>query len=339
MKILVDRHHADLLNSIQCLFEDRLGVEVFVPVGHEWWDEGYWRFGQVYGDDRLAQQYLALNDSYIATQGGQHYVTHDQEHPDRKIRAVTLEQFRAKEWAFVMPSVQENQLGFHRLAKEVGARYLYQVGNTGQQIEWALDPFVVNTSEAPLRGQGITIHQEIASGPAGAYRFSEAEHANRHLIRNFVNLFDRLPGYEAFLAAERTLTDFTFKCHGHEGRDEYLPTAGEIGAAMAGSGFAWHDKPVGDGFGHVIHSWAAVGRPLIGHARYYRGKQAGPLWRDGVTCIDLDVHAMPEVYQSIRNIANDPERHKWMCDSIRAEFDTLVNYEAEADAVRSLLGL
>ena len=65
MRVLTDQHHADLLYSLQLLFEDRLGFDLFVAKGHEWWDEGYWRFGEVWGDDRLAQQFLGLNDTYL----------------------------------------------------------------------------------------------------------------------------------------------------------------------------------------------------------------------------------------------------------------------------------
>lgn len=46
MRALVDRHQADLYYSLQLLFEDRLGVQLFTPIGHEWWDEGYWNFGR-----------------------------------------------------------------------------------------------------------------------------------------------------------------------------------------------------------------------------------------------------------------------------------------------------
>ena len=57
MKVLADRHHAGLFYSLQ-LLGDRLGWEVYTPIGREWWDEGIWQFGRAYGDERLVAQYL-----------------------------------------------------------------------------------------------------------------------------------------------------------------------------------------------------------------------------------------------------------------------------------------
>ena len=78
MNVLCDRHHAGLLYSLQLLFEDRLGFHLFVPIGHDWWDEEYWRFGNVFGDDRLAQQYLEPNPPWRQDAGGWWY-TYDVE--------------------------------------------------------------------------------------------------------------------------------------------------------------------------------------------------------------------------------------------------------------------
>jgi hypothetical protein len=104
---------------------------------------------------------------------------------------------------------------------------------------------------------------------------------------------------------------------------------------MAASSFGWHDKPHGDGFGHILHGWAAIGRPLIGHARHYRGKMGEPFWRDGETCIDLDRHSVAEAAEMVRSMR--PAEHLAMSRAIRATFDSLVDYDAEAAAIRALL--
>ena len=106
---------------------------------------------------------------------------------------------------------------------------------------------------------------------------------------------------------------------------------------MAVVGWGWHDKAQGDGFGHVIHSWAAVGRPLIGHASHYRGRMAEPFWQDGVTCIDLDRHSVAEAVSIVQNIS--AEDHAEMCRAIRAVFDSLVDYDSEAERIAAFLGI
>jgi hypothetical protein len=105
-----------------------------------------------------------------------------------------------------------------------------------------------------------------------------------------------------------------------------------VGTLMRSYGWAWHDKVTGDGFGHVIHNWAAVGRPLIGHAGHYAGKMAGPLWEDGITCIDLDRHSIAELPELMAQA--DPSK---MGHAIRDRFDELVDYDEEADRIFSLL--
>jgi hypothetical protein len=62
---------------------------------------------------------------------------------------------------------------------------------------------------------------------------------------------------------------------------------------------------------------------------------AEPFWQDGVTCIDLDRHTADEVAVRLRTIA--PEEHAQMCRNIRAVFDEVVDFDAEADRIKALL--
>ena len=129
---------------------------------------------------------------------------------------------------------------------------------------------------------------------------------------------------------ERTMTS-----HGIDGPQGNVETVREIAALMRSSAWAWHDKVQGDGFGHVIHDWAAIGRPLIGHAGHYRGLMAEPFWVDGVTCIDLDRHTVPEVVERLQTIT--AEEHLAMGQAIRAVFDQHVDFAAEAGRIREFL--
>lgn len=313
----MDRHHADLFHSLQILFEDRLGHKVYTPVGHEWWDEGYWRFGEGYGDDRLAQQFLAP-------------LKIDPHHPKRRIRGVTLAKARTMDWAYVVATVQDNQKGFKRLADDLGARYVLQVGNTHQYVDWSLNPLALVSSEVSIQGRGVLYHQPLPDA------FTYRPPVVSTTIRSFVNCFNSTPCIEPFVAIGSLLPEFTFYTHGIDGSDGNVETVAEIADLMASSLFGWHDKVQGDGFGHVIHDWAAIGRPLIGHGSHYRGLMAERFWRDGETCIDLDKHSLGEVVEMIRDIAADRPRHWAMCASIRREFD-LIDWPAEAEAIRELL--
>ena len=338
MRTLIDRHQADLFHALQLLFEDRLGHEVYTPIGYEWFDEGYWQFGQAHLGRELADQYLRIDAKYEPVRIGPDltgYATFDPAHPERLIRCVTLEQFRAMDgWGYVVATVQDNQAGFARLAAEVGAKYVYQIGNTRQQCDWSLDPLALISSEVPIHGRGMRMHQPFDH--LTTFRFRDPGEAGP-LISSFVNLMPKLVDWPLWIGYQTYLPEFATAVYGIDGPDGDLHPVSAIADAMAASAFGLHLKPTGDGFGHVLHNWAAVGRPLIGRASYYRGQLGERFWRDGVTCIDLDQRSPDENAALIRAIWADRDRHRAMCEAIRAEFDG-IDWDQEAREIAALLG-
>ena len=335
MRALVDRHQADLFYAMQVTLEDRLGLEVYTPIGYEWFDEGYWQFGHEHLGRALADQYLGIDAKYqpVDDGGGGYWVTVDPAHPEREIRCLTLEQFHAwHDWTHIVATVQDNQAGFARLAAEVGAKYVYQVGNTRQEVDWGLDPLALVSSEVPITGRGVRMHQPFDH--ATTFRYRDPAEA-QPVVSSFVNLMPRLdewPDTAALLAH----LPFASRIYGIDGTDGNLHPISEIAERMARSAFGLHVKPTGDGFGHVLHNWAAIGRPLIGRGRYYAGQLGERFWQDGVTCIDMDARSVEDTAALIREIWADRPRYEAMCRAIRAEFDQ-IDWDAEAEAVRGLL--
>lgn len=332
MRVLLDRHQADLFYAMQIIFEDRLGIEVYTPIGYEWFDEGYWQFGHQHLGRALANQYLAIDAKY--TLEGDHYTTIDPAHPDWPIRCVTFDQFRAMgDWSHIVATVQDNQHGFARLAAQTGAKYVYQIGNTRQECDWGLDPLALVSSEVPIVGRGVLMHQPFDHD--GDFRYRDPVEAGL-VISSFVNLMPRLVDWPLWLGYQTYLPEFATQTFGIDCHDGNLHPVAEIADAMAESAFGLHLKPTGDGFGHVLHNWAAVGRPLIGRASYYRGQQGERFWQDRITCIDLDQRSPDENAALIRDVWNDADRYEEMCRAIRAEFD-LIDWDAEAKAIAGLL--
>lgn len=314
MNVLLDRHHAGLYHSMQLLGE-RMGWTIYTPTGQAWWDEGYWSFGRwTWPDDRLAQQYL-------------HATGEDNEFPGWPIHYVSLESAREMRWDLVVATLQDNQDGFSRFAREQGARYVYQVGNTGQQVNWGLDPLVLMSSEMPMLGRGVYYHQ-----PMDPIEF--AEPTDTRSAASFVNCMTSMGRCWDLLTEAKARIPVAV--HGIDGPDGIVKPLTASLDIMSRVGWGWHDKAHGDGFGHVIHGWAAVGRPLIGHASHYRGKMAEGLWVDGETCIDLDRHSIGEAVDIVLSIT--PERHREMCLAIRAKFDK-IDWDGELEQIRDLLGV
>jgi hypothetical protein len=320
MNVLADKHHAGLYRSLQ-LLAGRMGWTLYTPHGHAWWDEWYWSFGRsTYNDDRLARQFLM---------GPQEP---DPEFPDVPIRYVSLEEAKRMPWAFVIASAQDNQMGFAKFAREVGAQFVVQAGNTGQYIDWSREPLVLNSSEMPLLGRGVVYHQEMEP-----VRFHPPRQwpSGSRVMASFVNCMPSMGRCYDLLQEYSRLDGQPVIVYGIDGPAGVVKPYERMVQNMADADFGWHDKAQGDGFGHVIHSWAAVGRPLIGHASHYRGKMAEPFWRDLETCIDLDRHSIPETVEIVRSMT--PEQHREMCRAIREVFDR-VDYAAEARSIADLLG-
>jgi hypothetical protein len=202
-------------------------------------------------------------------------------------------------------------------------------------VDWSLDPFVLSSSEARIFGRGMIVHQEFDA--VDAFGFTPLT-GNFRTLASFVINFHRLPGFAQFEQARALLPDeWDVRNYGH-GEDGWIEPTSAIGMVMKHTAFGWHDKQTGDGFGHSIHGWAAVGRPLIGHGSYYAGQLASDFWEDGVTCIDLDRHSVPEAVEMMQALAGT-ERYHQMCAEIRRRFDARVDFAAEAQAVGAALGL
>ena len=127
--------------------------------------------------------------------------------------------------------------------------------------------------------------------------------------------------------------------YGHNGPDGFVKPTSAIAPRMGSAHFGWHDKVSGDGFGYVIHYWASVGRPLIGHASHYRGQVAADLWEDGATCIDLDKHSPAETALLMEEIVSDRDRHEEMCFNIAQRVRERIDFAADAQRVAEALGL
>jgi hypothetical protein len=327
VKVLADRHHAGLFHSLQ-LLGDRLDWDIYTPVGREWWDERYWRFGEGYGDERLVAQYLSTEaegwSKWAPTSGI--YWTQDRDYPDRWIHGIPLETAKRTDWDLVIATVQDNQRGFARFAAETGAKYVYQVGNTRQEIDWGLDPYVIASSEVPLV-RGVRYLQEMHP----AYHFRASEPGSHKRLTSFVQYAPRTECWPETVRHLSALQGFDIRIHGAGCPDGLIAPTTAVADEMARAGFGWHDKPTGDGFGHVLWGWAAIGRPIIGHKRHYRGQLGEVLWTPE-TSIDLDTQDVVEILRAMT-----PERHAEMCEAMRLVFAAHYNPERDAQAIREFL--
>lgn len=332
-RVLADWHHPALWESLSILLEDRFGWELYSPYGADWIDHG-WRFDQSASEIGWgALDYLCPPD---ARDLGDHWLVGTPEYPERPRKAVTWAQARDARWAFVLASVPEHQASFSRLATDLGARFVHQIGNARGHLP---DPAIpqVTLASARLRGRhsrAITYHQEFDRRLFG---YGPPEPGSASAVSSFMLRLDGTSCDYRWLADDPRFR--WWAATARSPRDPgYLSPAAAIAARMRSSGFTWHDKRIGDGYGHVLWSSAAMGRPLIGHGHHYRGLLGEPLWRDGVTCIDLDRRTRDGTLSLLRRLAQDPDQHRRLCERTAAAFDELVDWDGEADAILRALG-
>ena len=279
------------------LLEDRFGWQVYRPTGMDWVDAGLWKYSDQpsiqhqFLDPWPQQSSLAWLDCYQAP---------EVHHPERIHKLVTYEQFRAQKWDYLLASVTQHEVLWHELADSIGARSILQVGNVGQPVDWGLSHLVLAAANIEIpEGRGLIYHPEFSSHD---YRYEPPSNKSRHIITSFMNcLPDAGPAYADWRRLQELLPEFTFREYGILGRDGIIGPSSEVGRLMRESGWAFHNKPQGDGYGFLVHQWASVGRPLIGRRSYYEGKLAEPLWYGS---FDLD-EGMDSIAQSIRLISDN----------------------------------
>ena len=328
INVLADYHHAALFESLALLFEDRFGWNLYRPIGPEWKAENYWGFENP-AMELSSKEFLRVgeNDTFV----GSHYLIHNDPYPNRDMKGVTLYQARSMDWDYVLGSVPANQHGFSQFANEQGARFIQQVGNATHHIDQNIPAVYLISAKEDLGGRaGVVYHQEFDTK-----MFRYRPPTPTRIIANFTLRFDWTECYPLFLRSKKLAHDFTWQ--DFSSMYGKIITQSEVAEKMQAASFIWHDKPIGDGYGHAIHNAAAVGRPLIGHGKHYRGRMAEIFWRDLETCIDLDNHSLEETIDIIRDISAHPKRHRAMCEAMYETFRAAVDFDKDATEVKSLL--
>lgn len=341
MKILADYHHSDLFESYQ-LLGDRFGWEFYAPYGMQWYDDWYWSFERAFHGDAVARQYL--DGVWVGVEEkGDHYERPDGTHPGRIIRGVTVEQALSQRWDAVISSVPENDAGLHGFAQKVGAKFGVQMGNQAQLSDWDRADFgLVSTNVYGTPPKPHVIYHQEFSLDDFSWVWPPEE---KDSVASFIQCFaENAVPYAEFLELARAAPDLTWKVYGAYGThpvDEFAcgnqETTPKVAQAIQRTRIAWHSKSWSDGYGHVVHNLFAVGRPVFGRAAYYADKLAGPLWVEGVTSFDVDCYTQEELLRLLRRLRDDDEFHYQVSLAANLRFREIVDFEADAEAVRRLM--
>lgn len=320
--ILVDKHHQGLFDSLIRLFEDRLGYKLYRQIGMEWYEKGFWN---VYPHIDTAKQYLQIGN---IPKDGTPPLNDDPE----LARAITFDQFEKMDFDIILASIPSHVKPFKELARIKNAKFIFQMGNVFPEVDVNEIPnLMANTLPKTMSSNChyVQYHQEI--NPV----FKPSSTSPQPLITSFINVYDHNGGWIDYMALKAALPSHEFKSYGGQCKDGSIAKESDIAAIMHQSQFGFHSKYGGDGFGHVLYSWMACGRPIITRFSDYKGKMGEELLTHMETAIDLDVCSISECSDIIMNMK--PLHYIMMCQNARDRFDKCVDYEKEAKDIKKFL--
>jgi hypothetical protein len=346
MRVLADYHHSSLLRSLVMLFEGRLGMELYRPIGLEWFHRGYWAVSDL---KRTAKQFLHLEqlarpgntgtprDVAPTGQAGEGIYTVADPGDVSTHRACTLAYFIDTRFDYLIASLPAHVDLFKDLIAKYqpGAKLIVQMGNNWNLAHYRDHNVLASIAPRPAPGvNAIFYHQEFDLNI-----FAPAPCLPTKKIHSYVNVIQLSGvGWEDHQRLRRLLeTDgYEVKAYGGLCPDGNKTGPIELADSMRQAQFVFHVKAGGDGFGHVIHNAYAVGRPLITRSSHYRGQLAERLLVSG-TFIDLDREGARKVRRIVTGLTADPERLRHMGQRAAERFRELVDYDAEAGAIAEWL--
>jgi hypothetical protein len=345
MKVFADLHHMDLFHSFYMLFEQRLGWELYRPIGLDWYHEKYWA---IYPHINTANQYLSMNqaikppkDIHGNVCGPSEIINHEWTEQDgyylvqdtskgTSHRAVTLDRFKQDKFDIVIASIPQHIAPFQKLIQQhqPQAKFVFQIGNS-----WGPPPGVKNLMiscapySVPSSLNTVFYHQEF---DLKDFRYTPP--TNHSQINSYIHYMHDMDLHKNYRLA---LPDFQFKTYG-AGMEACFHVTKLMADTIVNSAFTWHCKRQDDGYGHVVHNTFACGRPIIGKLGYYKnmGFRNGKfLMDDEVTAIDLDSRTVHANSKIIRELAK-PENHAKFCERAYRRFCDVVNFDAEEQKLR-----
>lgn len=341
MNIFTDWHHGDLYYSLHLLFEERLKMNLFRPIGMEWFEKGFWKIAEPYGNapDTIGQ-YLRIPPIitpflkygeiefidgvyHVPIKVGTDYCIH---------KAITFDKFLSMDIDVVLATYPGHELAYSELVRRYkpNAIYISHIGNTSILPVHSRNVMLAINTPMPPGVNWIKYHPEHHRD------YSYTPPTNHNVIKSFMAdpLHERDIGL--FYEYERQLPEFSFRMHGGDGREGAI--SGDLMPdAIKDSAFVWHVKRTGCG-GFIPRQALSCGRPCIIKKSYcyeYHTLERD-LFQDSVNCIDLDLGTTQQNIEKIRYFS-EPSRHAEMCRNTAEKFKRDVNFDAEAERIREFI--
>lgn len=336
MKILADRHHSSLTNSLRLLFKERLGHELYFQFGMSWYPE----FWDLQPFEATAKQFLEPNShpypdtpsvsNTIGEDNGIFLIESFDGNPPTK--GITLERFKQEKFDIIIASVPQHIPLFKKLIAlyQPQAKLIFQIGNA-----WNIPRNSVNNVMAsaridpPPQINYIQYHQEFSTE---TFHYESAKVGKK--VYSFINCLGAVDLYkkdwELFLELEKLMPDWEFKSFGGICRDGAIGKIQDVADKMREATYIYQVKTEGDGYGHNIFGAAAIGRGIITREIDYHGKLADPL-------IDISTAILVGSPEYIKQKLEETADPSYYGDNIHKKFKENVDFDKEAIAIANFL--
>lgn len=346
LKIFSDMHNLGLYQSLQFLFEKRLGGELFRPIGIEYFNEGYFRLAEPYGNNPATiAQFLEvnsntpdgsprLNDAKKVQDGVYEFGDPTTDYTNK---GITLEAFKNTKFDIIIASIPQHIEPFRQLIQKYqpDAKLVFQCGNIywDKSVDYSKVPNLlasVKKFDVPSTCNSVFYHQEF-----DLEVFKPQGKKGKKQIVSFVNDLPHMGTLGTYMELKSLMPEFEFKSYGIGCDNGIITGTQNIANIMNESYFGVHLKTNGDGFGHILYNWFACGKPVIINGNDYQDKLGGELLTDMETCIDIDKRSVYDVIKITKEMR--PLQYEYMCQQVHQRFKDCVDYDKEEVKIREWL--
>jgi hypothetical protein len=338
MNILVDsQHHPALDESIEILFHDRLGHDVFRPIGIDWASEGVWDWK--YPDGSMPW-IVPFSSSFCNPSLGDGIYKKKIEQYSRYYNYITFSGAKKIKIDLIISTLRTHDVRWLKYIQEnhPTTKLVAQIGDVApidERVEYIICSI---PGYIPFKKQELIYYNQEFDIKNIFFNELYKNYNNPKIIRSFVHYFasdERFVDSEnIFLKYEKALLNYKFFNYSKTGRDGFVTDMALVGRLMRESLFGWQVKPI-EGYGHNLHNWLAVGRPVIINTSAY--KHHSNLLVPGYSCIDVDAQSFDKTIRLIEE-CSIPSVHKKMCEETHKIFTENVNFDKDAENIKDFIG-
>ena len=336
MNVLVDYHHKALLVSLYKLFVNRLGWNLYIPMGRDWFEREYWRIEDG-PKEKTASDLVSL---FLDTPTFPPF--HQKQPETPKLKYAFLKDVEdGLKFDIIVSSVPLRYPTFEKLDKDfdMKAKLIFQAGNNFHHssshiakvknlLSSAMGPYTYH--HAPNK---VFYRQEFDID-----LFCPEKPVSTKWVTNFQHY---ISNPELFYGTEKLMSDWKFRAFGAGCRELILSGVCLVAAWMRQSAFVFHVKQFDEGYGHTIHNAFACGKPLIIDTRYmwvYHKNEVPNTCMSLFTpdtIIDVKDNATPEkLAEELKRWEADYEFHS---AAVYKRFKEVVDFDTEFIEIKKFL--